>query len=355
MTTLSSPDQLTLSTQQPGDRPFAADFEVVPGPAVDAVLDSSADAVLDLVTEAYLRHGRGETVNPDSYFLRFPDKPEARIIALPSLLHRGEDTLVGLKWISSFPGNVRSGAPRASAVLVLNDYATGRPLALLEAASISAARTGASAAVAARALADTLDPGGTVGVVGAGVIARTVLRYLRAVGHPLDQVLVHDLDAASAGRLVDHVGQSLDVPAAPAGLADVLDADTVVTATTAATPYISSALRAGQIVLNVSLRDFAPEVVLAAQNVLDDVEHCLKAGTSPHLAEQAVGNRRFVDATIPELLQGEWTPSGDRPVLVSPFGLGVLDLAVAGHVLDRAREAGTLVKIPDFVGQVSRW
>jgi 2,3-diaminopropionate biosynthesis protein SbnB len=330
-------------------------FDVVPGKIVKGVLDSSALAVVDLVEDAYLRHDDGKTVNPDSYFLRFPDRPDSRIIALPAAAELAGAEVAGIKWIASFPGNVAAGLPRASAVLVLNDLATGYPIALLEAAGISAARTAASAAVAARAIARHLPPSGTVGIVGAGVIARTILRFLHLTGYPCADVVVHDLDDASAGRLVDFATAELGVRARRGDLDAVLDSQTVVTATTALRPYIDRPLRDGQLALNVSLRDFTPEVVLGATNVLDDVEHCLKANTSPHLAEQLTGNRDFVHGTIAQFVRGERVPEQGRGVLVSPFGLGVLDLAVGAYVLDVARRDGTAIAIPEFFGETSRW
>lgn len=74
----------------------------------------------------------------------------------------------------------------------------------------------------------------------------------------------------------------------------------------------------------------------------------MKAGTSPHLAEQLVGHREFVAGTLYDVLTGTITPPSDRPVVFSPFGLGVLDMAVAKHVYDRVLAAGQLHTVPDF-------
>ncbi|MFJ6217108.1 2,3-diaminopropionate biosynthesis protein SbnB [Streptomyces sp. NPDC092296] len=331
-------------------------FDVVPGKVVKDILDTAAARVVDLVEDAYLRHDDGLTVNPDSYFLRFPQKPEARIIALPATIELPEDRAVGIKWISSFPGNVADGIPRASAVLVLNDYATGYPKALLEAATISAVRTAASAAVAARAFARYAPPDGRVAFIGAGIIARTVLRYLVATGYPVERLEVFDLHAESAQSLARFAAEELELDARPVdGLEAALAAQTVVTTTTAGTPYIGQLLRPGQLALNISLRDFEPAVVLAAENYFDDVEHCMKANTSPHLAEQASGGRDFVNGTLADVLRGRNEPKGDRGVLFSPFGLGVLDLAVGDFVLATAREQGLSLEIPDFFGETRRW
>ncbi len=96
-------------------------------------------------------------------------------------------------------------------------------------------------------------------------------------------------------------------------------------------------------------------MVLASANVVDDVEHCLKAGTSLHLTEQAVGHRDFVDGTLDDVLTGRLTPPTDRPVIFSPFGLGVLDLAVGKHVYDTVRAAGDLPIVEDFFHELRRY
>ncbi|MFF9346547.1 2,3-diaminopropionate biosynthesis protein SbnB [Streptomyces sp. NPDC014734] len=331
------------------------EFDLVSGPVVREVLTGNRHAVLDLVKQTYLDHEAGESVNPDSYFLRFPEKPDARIIALPSFL--GADVqLAGIKWISSFPSNTTKSIPRASALLILNDYETGYPIACLEAAQISAARTAASAAVAAAALRPGDHRGTRVAVIGAGIIARNVCEYLKAAGCAPDAYVVHDLHAESGQALVDHLNDGLGEHADfTEDLGTALDADTVVFTTTAGTPYVHTPFKPGQLVLNLSLRDLAPEVILGASNVFDDVDHCMKAHTSPHLAEQATGGREFVTGTLAGVLGGDVSVPDDRPVVFSPFGLGILDLALGAFVHQRARAAGKTLAVPDFFAETQRW
>src|SRR6266446_10735269 len=128
--------------------PSAPTFHVVPGSTVKRVIDDNKKQVFDAVEAAYRLHSSGGTVNPDSYFLRYPDNPSARIIALPAHLG-GTIQKSGIKWISSFPENRASNLARASAVLILNDATTGYPLARIEASLISGTRTAVSAASAA--------------------------------------------------------------------------------------------------------------------------------------------------------------------------------------------------------------
>src|SRR5258705_995481 len=104
--------------------PSAPTFHVVPGSTVKRVIDGNKKQVFDAVEAAYRLHGSGNTLNPDSYFLRYPDRPSARIIALPAHLG-GAGKKSGIKWISSFPENRASNLARASPGLILNHATTG--------------------------------------------------------------------------------------------------------------------------------------------------------------------------------------------------------------------------------------
>jgi alanine dehydrogenase len=134
---------------------------------------SAADAI-DRTREAFLRHHAGEWTMPSKVYLSSP--PHGDFRAMPAL----GGGLAMLKWISSFPGNPARGLPTVLGVVVLSDAETSEPVALLDARSITALRTGAVAAVAAEALAR---PGArTVGVVGAGLHGAWAARCMAATG-----------------------------------------------------------------------------------------------------------------------------------------------------------------------------
>lgn len=332
-------------------------FHVVDGTVTQEMIAASPSTILELVRDTYLLHHKGGTVNPNSYFLRFPDNPTARIIALPAHL-AGDQPVSGLKWIASYPSNVARNVPRASAVLVLNDAETGYPFALLEASQISAARTAASAALAV----ETLSPGDrprTVLFVGAGVIGRTVSDFLAARDLSVQECLVHDHVDAYAETFASYLRDTHGWAARSASDVDsaIAAADLIVLATTAPTPWLhdEQTLRPDQLILNLSLRDVHPSVMVRCHNVLDDIGHCLTAQTSPHLTEIEYGNRDFIDGTLAEVLLGEVKIEADRPTIFSPFGLGVLDLAVGSHIHQTALAQGRATEIPGFFPDLSRW
>ena len=341
---------MTTTTERPS-------FAVVSGRQVVDVLDGRHREMTELVAATYRAHGEALTINPPSYFLRFPDRPSSRIIALPASVG-GEVGVDGLKWISSFPENIDSGLPRASAVLILNDRETGYPFACLEASVISATRTAASAALAAEVLAGPRRPR-SIAVIGAGLIARYTCDFLTGTGWEFDRAEVFDLDPRHSAALGEHLrsrGTAAEVTVRDTAADAIGRADLVVFATVAGAPHQHdpAVFAHNPLVLNISLRDLSPEVVLASHNIVDDVEHCLKADTSVHLTEQRTGSRDFLAGTLFDVMAGTVSLPHDRPTIFSPFGLGVLDLAVGKYVYDELAARGELHSVDGFFHELSR-
>jgi len=318
---------------------------------VRQVLDGHEPLVLDAVRDAYVRHASGETALPESVFLRFPDDARNRIIGLPAYVG-GADPVAGMKWIASFPGNVPAGMERASAVIILNSTATGQPLALIEGSVVSARRTAASAALASAILPGEAAETGAA-LIGCGLINAEVLRFLTVVHPRLRKVTVFDLDAGRAAAFARRCEAELGVTARLAAHADeALAAHPLAAiATTASVPYLDlDACAPGSLVLHVSLRDVTISGVLNAVNIVDDPDHVFRAATSIELAGQHVGHRGFIDAAIGDLLRdGPRRRATDRVTLFSPFGLGVLDMAVADMVARHARQRGLGTELAGFL------
>ncbi len=336
------------------------DFElsIINGRTVFDVVHARRAECIEVVRRAYLAHARGQSVNPDSYFLRFPEKPDCRIIALPAFLGDGFH-VAGLKWIASYPGNVRRGFPRASAVLVLNDYETGYPFAILESSIISAARTAASAALAAYWLNGRCRRARVLGIVGTGFIARYVYDFLLDTGWAIEEVCLYDSSPAESekfGSTACRLERHRAVTVSPDAAELVRASDLILFTTVATQPHIGDAslFEHNPLVLHLSLRDLAPEILLRSQNVVDDVDHVMKADTSPHLAEQRTGNRDFVTGTLADIMLGRRSVDRSRPIVFSPFGMGVLDVAVGKWVYDQAVATGRDRRLSDFFYETVR-
>jgi ornithine cyclodeaminase len=329
------------------------DVLILRGSEVEDLLAGREAEIMDAVGRAYVAHRRGQSSLPHSTFLRFPDDDLNRIIALPAYLGDGFG-VAGMKWIASFPGNVKKGFARASAVLILNSAETGLPEAIVESSLISARRTAASAALAAQLLRKGKETG-SAGLIGTGVINFETARFLSKAIPGIRRLALFDLDheraGSFAGKLREMLGFTVDVVDDPREL--FRTCPLVAFATTAVKPHVSdlSDCLPGATILHTSLRDLTADVILAADNVVDDADHVSRASTSIHLAEQQTGNRDFIRCTIADLVTGEAPAkkSENQVTIVSPFGLGVLDLAVGQLARDRARETGRGTVIDNFL------
>jgi len=327
------------------------DMIILKGQDVEALLEGEETQIIQIVKSAYEAHGRGESSLPHSQFLLFPDNPRNRIIALPAYLG-SEFQVAGMKWVSSFPGNLQAGLNRASAVVVLNSPHTGRPEAILEGSIINAKRTAASAALAAQWLHQ--DEGTTrIGVIGCGIINFEIVRFLMAVYPNIKNLMIFDIDRQRGDWFklkCQSAFESLEAEVVDS-VEEVLSSCSLISiATTAAKPHIFdlSGCVSGATILHVSLRDFSPEVILSCDNVVDDIDHVCRAQTSIHLTEQVVGNRDFIRCALADILMGKAPKrsSTDKIAIFSPFGLGILDIAVGKFIRDRAvsQNRGTIIE-----------
>lgn len=308
--------------------------------------------IIDLVAATYRAFYAGNCTNPDTYSLTFPQKPGCRINALPAYVGGNVDK-AGLKWVSSFPQNSKRGLQRAAAVIVLNSFETGYPLAFMDGALISAARTAASAALGARLLRKDRHAG-RLKMFGGGIINRAVATFLAADDWTFDEIAIVDPDAGTAEVLKDYlassgIGRKVRIET---GVHDNGRADMLSFATSQLTPWYDADIPRGQVVLHVSLRDIVPDRLRGVLNIVDDIDHALKANTSLHQLEGAIG-RTFPLVNFSPLMEGTAPENGDGGV-VSAFGMGMLDVALANFVFEQAARDGVAEALPGFLSDPVR-
>jgi 2,3-diaminopropionate biosynthesis protein SbnB len=330
------------------------DVLILKGEEVNNLLASQELEIIRTVQEAYLAHRAGSSALPHSTFLRFPDSSSNRVIALPAYLGGGFEA-AGVKWISSFPGNVALGMDRASAVLILNSTSTGRPRAILEASVISAKRTAASAALAARCLQQG-KPTYSAGLIGCGLINFETARFLKTTFPKLKSLIIFDRSLAQAEEFKELCVETfadLEIEIAGSISGTLASSSLISIATTAIEPHINdlSACASDSTILHISLRDLAPELALDNDNIVDDIEHVCRGQTTLHLAEQLSGSREFIRCTLADILSGTAAArsAGKRLAIFSPFGLGVLDIAVGQLVCELALKECRGLVIDSFV------
>lgn len=326
------------------------DILILRGHEVGALLQGRELELIEVVRRAYEIHDAKQSALPHSVFLRFPYDPSARIIALPAYIG-GDFAAAGIKWVSSFPGNLEKGLDRASAAIILNSTDTGRPEAIIEGSIISAKRTAASAALAARCLHN----GGVsiVGMLGCGVINFEILRFLKAAFSDIDTLVISDIGIERAELFKQkciRLDPKLNVIIEPDPKTMMRSCSLISLATTSGEPHIFDleGCIPGSTILHISLRDLSPEVILANDNVVDDVDHVCRAMTSIHLTQQLTGHTEFVRGTLASVFTGKAPEKRDATAhtIFSPFGLGVLDIAVSRLLMSLAQDEkqGTVIE-----------
>jgi len=158
---------------------------------VEAVGLSMAE-IIKALEDAFREKGEGRVEMPPKPGIH-PGQGDNFIHAMPAYIPALKSA--GVKWVSGFPENYKRGLPYITGLLILNDVETGLPISVMDCAWITAMRTGAATAVAARHLAR---PESTVvGVLGCGVQGRTNVEALRVL-FPLEQVIAYDVNAEAA-------------------------------------------------------------------------------------------------------------------------------------------------------------
>jgi alanine dehydrogenase len=191
----------------------------------------SPERAVEAVRDAFIAYARGEWTMPPKVYV--PAYPAGDFRAMPAL--GGGHAL--LKWVTSFPGNPARGLPTVSGLVLLSDASNGALRCVLDAAAVTALRTGAAAVLAAETLADP--SAGSAAVVGAGVNGRAVARTFAARGRAVD---LWDIDADRARDAAAELGVGV-----AATREDALAADIVVTVTPGREPlYREGELRPGQ-------------------------------------------------------------------------------------------------------------
>lgn len=183
--------------------------------------------IIDLVTVGFREHGLGRVEMPPKIGVH-PGAGDNFIHAMPAFIPSLGS--VGLKWVNGCPGNVSSGLPYISGLLILNDVETGVPQAVMDATWLTAMRTAAASAVSARHLARRESR--VLGILGCGVQGRTHVTALRLALPDLDRVLAYDTEAAMAARFAEEVSEREGIEVVPVASprAVLTDADVVVTA-----------------------------------------------------------------------------------------------------------------------------
>ena len=184
------------------------------------------EEIIEALDEAFKEKGLGKIEMPPKPGIH--TQPDAFIHAMPAYIPSLGSA--GIKWVSGYPDNYRRNLPYITGLLILNDPETGLPLSVMDCIWITAMRTGAATAVAAKYMADM--ESSTVGILGCGVQGRTNLKALKIMMPELKDVKAYDISEDAVNRYAEEMRKEtgLNIRIVPNPEGAVRDSDLIVTA-----------------------------------------------------------------------------------------------------------------------------
>ena len=299
---------------------------------------------IDAVERAFRLHAEGRTLGPG--VLGVPAGDGSFHIKAAGLL--GERSYFAAKTNANFPDNPRRfGLPTIQGTVVLADARTGEPLAVIDSGSVTALRTGAATAVAAKYLARR--DSRTATIVGCGVQGEIQLAAIAAV-LPLQRAWVLDADQARAESLAARARASLGlhVEAGKDLRAAFLASDVCVTCTPARHAFVTAAdVAPGTFIAAVGAdnrgkQELDPALVASSTVVVDMLDQCAEIGELQHVLAAGLMTREQVHAELADVVAGR-RPGRTRREEITIFdssGTALQDVAAAVAVYEKARATG---------------
>lgn len=282
-----------------------------------------------------------------------PRQPAAHTAAMPALLRgpnpSGAADLLGVKWVTAFPGNRASGIQAVHALVVLNDATTGEPVAILDGGPITAQRTAAVTGVALREWWPRPEAPARVALVGAGVQGASHVEILACVapGSVLTVVDRHDDRARELARAARETNAFAGVAATSDATSAIASADVILTMVSfgaARQSVPGDAFARAQLIIGVDYDMCIPAGVVsgASQFLVDDMAQFEATRT-----ETVFARYPHPDASIGQALSGS-APAlrGRGPIVVNHLGVGLSDVVFADAIVRRATERGLGLELP---------
>ena len=305
----------------------------------------SLDECIGAVEEAFRLNEEGQSLPPG--VLETLTETGGFHIKAAGLKH-AERTYYAAKVNANFPQNMSTwGLPTIQGVIALYDGESGYPLALLDSIEITALRTGAATAVAAKYLARRDSKVATV--VGCGVQGRVQLKSLAEV-LPLEKVYVYDQVEALAGKFAGEMSEELKIEVIPVkDLPRALgESDVCVTCTSSRRPFLMRKhVRDGTFVAAVGAdnplkHELDPRLLASNKVVVDVLEQCAAIGDLHHAIAGGVMDKSDVYAELGAIVAGR-TPgraSAEEIIIFDSTGTALQDVAAASIVYEKALSTG---------------
>jgi len=260
------------------------------------------------------------------------------------------DGIAGLKWVSGYPNNHRYNLPTVMATIILCDPKTGRPLVIMNGEHITNIRTGAAGGVAVKYLARSDST--VVGMIGAGMQARTQLLAINEVLPSIKEVKVFDLRKEVSQRYAQMMTAELKINICPVETIEAAtDADIVVTTTPSREPVVKKHhIKPGTHINAIGAdakgkQELESGLLANAKVVVDDIEQASHGGEINVPISEGQLRIEQIYGTIGEIAANlkNGRENDDEVTIFDSTGLAIQDMVCAKLVYEKAKTRGTPV------------
>jgi len=297
---------------------------------------------------AYKLFSSGQVNQPHKPVFRFDNQETGQkqyylAVSMPVYVG-GEVDAIGHKWAAESLGNaMRGDMPMGIDIILLHDLEHAIPYAIMEAGLITAMRTSAVAGVGAKVLARK--DSRVAGLIGAGVIGRTMIMSLKTAMPNLEEVRLYDLNNERAESLAEEFSDQIEVVVVDSVQEAFADADIVTSQTTSRTPFIKDEwVPEGSYYAHMSFAEGEDAVYINTDRLVVDNWDTLKTwdffAATRLCTEGKIAEDRITD--IGEILLGEKPGRVDKNerILFANLGMGALDITIANRIYKKANEMG---------------
>ncbi|WP_291584160.1 2,3-diaminopropionate biosynthesis protein SbnB [Clostridium sp. UBA6640] len=298
--------------------------------------------IITTIEEATKCLANKDFTQPIKPYLRYRDLKN-RIIAMPAFVG-GDINKSGIKWIASFPDNIKNNIPRAHSVVILNNADTGIPEAVINTPKLSILRTaGVTGSIIkafnkARVLKNV-----NVGIIGWGPIGQHHFKMVTdLLGDKIDNIFLYDLNPIDADSIDSKYKEKVQV--VQCWQDAYKDADIFMTCTVSKEPYIDMEPKKGSLQLNVSLRDYKTDIYdyVKGNIIVDDWEEVCRETTDIEMLHLQKGLNKEDTKSIVDLLCNNCINeySQDDVIMFNPMGMAVYDIALGNYFANNAIRLG---------------
>ncbi len=301
----------------------------------------SMEETLEVIEHAFKLKAEGKAIILPKLYLDLPDY-HGDFRAMPAYI----DGSAGLKWVCVYPNNRSQNLPTVMAIIILCDPNTGRPLAIMDGTHITSMRTGAAGGVAVKYLARK--DSSVIGMIGAGIQAKTQLLAISEVVAKIEEVKVFDVQKDASLEYAEEMGTELNINIHQVeSIVEATEADIVVTTTPSRRPVVRKEyIRPGTHINAIGAdakgkQELEGELLQKAKIIVDDIKQTSNSGEINVSLSEGVIKVEDVYGTLGEIVGNmkRGRENDEEITIFDSTGLAIQDIICAKLVYEKVTDA----------------